>query len=186
MKKEKKVLTMSGDIVDVPQVKSTVTLQQPSFDEFIQRGMDLRERADNLQWEFGDLALEFTRLMGKQFLPDLARGIGIKLSTLKRYKDVSAAFPIAIRMAYPTLSWSHFREVAANEERTVLLLRANDENWSVEKLGVMSKPDKENLIDDGKLVPKKPELMFDREMRLWYISNPKEDARHVKANRLYS
>lgn len=165
---------------DTPETNTQITLEQPNFEEFIQRGMDLREKADNLQWEFGDLAVEFTRLMGKKFLPDLARGIGIKIATLRRYKDVSLAFPLQIRQAYPMLSWSHFREVAANEDRNLLLLRANDEVWSVEKLGVMAKPQKEDLIDDGLQVPSKPELSFDTGLRLWYISNQKEDGRFVK------
>lgn len=160
-----------------------VVLEQPNFDEFIQKGMELREKADNLQWEFGDLALEFTRLMGSKFLPDLARGIGIKIATLRRYRDVSAVFPLQIRMAYPMLSWSHFREVAATEDRNLLLLRANDENWSVEKLGTMAKPKKDDLIDDNKHVPPKPELSFDLELRLWYIANQKEDGRYVKEHR---
>lgn len=164
----------------LPTTQTEVLLEQPSFEEFIQRGMDLREKADNLQWEFGDLAVEFTRLMGKQYLPDLARGIGVKISTLRRYKDVSLAFPLEIRKAFDILSWSHFREVAANEDRTLLLTRAADESWSVEKLGVMAKPKKEDLIDDGMAVPAKPELAFDTSLRLWYIRNAKEDARHVK------
>ena len=167
---------------EVQALPGTVILDQPSFDEFIQQGLDLREKADNLQWEFGDLAVEFNRLMGKKYLPDLARGIGIKIATLRRYKDVSLVFPLALRQAYPMLSWSHFREVAGSEDRNLLLLRANDENWSVEKLGVMAKPNKEDLIDDGKQVPPKPELSFDTNLRLWFIANAKEDARHVKAN----
>lgn len=167
---------------EVPTLQTEVIIEQPSFEEFIQRGMELREKADNLQWEFGDLAVEFTRLMGKKFLPDLARGIGVKISTLRRYKDVSLAFPLEIRKAFEILSWSHFREVAANEDRNLLLTRAADELWSVEKLGVMAKPNKQDLIDDGMAVPSKPELAFDTDLRLWYITNPKEDARHVKNN----
>jgi hypothetical protein len=163
------------------QTDLTITVSEnPSFDEFISRGQELREKADNLQWEFGDLAVEFTNQMGSKFLADLARGIGVKIATLRRYRDVSQVFPLEIRKAFEILSWSHFREVAANEDRHVLLTRAADENWSVEKLGVMAKPNKTNVIDDGKNVPPKPELAFDLEMRLWYISNPKEDARHVK------
>lgn len=167
---------------EVPTIGVEVVAEQASFDEFIQKGLDLREKADNLQWEFGDLAVEFTRLMGKKFLPDLARGIGIKIATLRRYKDVSVVFPLQIRAAYPMLSWSHFREVAANENRNLLLLRANDENWSVEKLGVMSKPVQDGVVDDEHLVPPKPELAFNRQLRLWFIANQKEDARHVEAH----
>jgi len=153
-----------------------------SYEDFITRGQDLREKADNLQWEFGDLALEFTLQVGSKLLPDLARGIGVKISTLRRYRDVSQAFPLEIRQAYQMLSWSHFREVASKEDKHLLLQRAHDENWSVEKLGVMAKPVQTDVIDDGKIVPPKPELRLDANLRLWYIANPKEDGRHVKAN----
>lgn len=155
-----------------------------SFDEFIQQGMELREKADNLQWSFGDLAVEFTRQCGSKLLPDLARGIGIKLQTLRRYRDVSQVFPLEIRKAFEILSWSHFREVAAKEDRNVLLTRAADENWSVEKLAVMANPKKKEVIDDGKIVPPKPELKLDTELRLWYIASQKEDGRYVKEHLL--
>lgn len=167
----------------MPKNEATVQVEivptDPSFDEFISRGMELREKADNLQWEFGDLAVEFTRTCGSKMLPDLARGIGIKVATLRRYRDVSQVFPLQLRQAYPMLSWSHFREVAGKEDRNLFLQRAHDENWSVEKLAVMAKPQQEGVVDDGKKVPPKPELAFDTKLRLWYIANPKEDARHV-------
>ena len=166
-----------------PEVPAGLITDQTSFDEFIQRGLDLREKADNLQWEFGDLALEFTRLMGKKFLPDLARGIGIKISTLRRYRDVSAIFPLKVRQAFPMLSWSHFREVAASEDRHVLLTKAENENWSVDQLSREAKPkQEENLLDQDKQVPPKPEFAFDREVKLWYIANESQDARYVKAH----
>lgn len=167
---------------NLPEVQTGVIIDQATFEDFISRGMELRERADNLQWEFGDLAVEFTRLCGPKMLPDLARGIGIKIQTLRRYRDVSQVFPLEIRQAYAMLSWSHFREVCAKEDRHLLLQRAHDENWSVEKLAVMAKPKQEDVIDDGKFVPAKPELLLDTSLRLWYIANPKEDARHVKAH----
>ena len=162
--------------------QTEIITNEISFEEFITRGQELREKADNLQWEFGDLALEFTRTVGAKHLPDLARGIGVKIATLRRYRDVSAAFPLAVRKGYAMLSWSHFRTVAAHEDRVVLLQRAHDENWSVEKTAVMAKPKQQDVIDDGGHVPPKPELSFDTEVRLWEIANAKEDARHVRAH----
>ena len=166
----------------LPVVASEVMLNDVTFEDFITRAIELREKADNLQWEFGDLALEFTRMCGAKLLPDLARGVGISVATLRRYRDVSQSFPLEIRNAFPMLSWSHFREVCAKEDKNLLLTRASDENWSVEKLAVMAKPDQSDVIDDGKFVPKKPELLFDTNIRLWYIGNAKEDGRHVKAS----
>lgn len=163
------------------EIEVKLTTNEISFEEFITRGQELREKADNLQWEFGDLAVEFTRQVGPKLLPDLARGIGVKIATLRRYRDVSTVFPLKIRQAYAMLSWSHFRTVAAHEDRHLLLQRAHDENWSVEKTAMMVKP-KQEVIDDGLEVPPKPELAFDTKIRLWEIASPKEDARHIKAN----
>lgn len=167
---------------ELPAITGEVVVNNISFEEFLSRGMELRERADNLQWEFGDLAVEFVRICGPKLLPDLARGVGIAVNTLKRYCDVSETFPLATRMAYPMLSWSHFREVSKKEDKYLLLQRAHDENWSVEKLGVMAKDDRSDVIDDGKFVPPKPELRFDTNVRLWYIGNQNEDARYVRGN----
>ena len=167
---------------NLPEVNAGVIIDEATFEDFITRGQDLREKADNLQWDFGDLAVEFTRLCGPKMLPDLARGIGVKVATLRRYRDVSQVFPLEIRQAYAMLSWSHFREVSGKEDRHLFLQRAHDENWSVEKLAVMAKPKQDDVIDDGKFVPGKPELRFDTQVRLWYIANPKEDGRHVKAH----
>lgn len=163
-------------------IEAEVITEGYSFEDFITRGQDLREKADNLQWEFGDLAVEFSQQVGSKLLPDLARAIGVKVATLRRYRDVSQVFPLEIRMAYAMLSWSHFREVAGKEDRHLLLQRAHDENWSVEKLAVMAKPSQLDVVDDGKIVPPKPELRLDTSLRLWYIANPKEDGRHVKAH----
>ena len=165
---------------NIPEPTAELIVTDQTFEEFITRGQELREKADNLQWEFGDLAVEFTRMCGPKLLPDLARGIGVAVQTLRRYREVSAVFPLDIRKAYAMLSWSHFREVVSKEDRHLLLQRAHDENWSVEKLKVMAKPKQDDVIDDGKFVPPKPELLFDTTLRLWYIANPKEDGRYVK------
>jgi hypothetical protein len=170
---------MNKDNFNVP---AEIITNEISFEEFITRGQELREKADNLQWEFGDLAVEFTAKVGNKFLPDLARGIGVQVSTLRRYRLVSEVFPFKIREAYRLLSWSHFRTVAAHEDRHLLLQRAHDENWSVEKTAVMAKPKQQDVIDDGLHVPPKPDVSFDTEIRLWYIANPKEDARHIRSN----
>lgn len=165
---------------ELPEVGVEIIATEQTFEEFITRGQELREKADNLQWEFGDLAVEFTRMCGPKLLPDLARGIGVAVQTLRRYREVSTVFPLAIRQAYAMLSWTHFREVCGKEDRHLLLQRAHDENWSVEKLKVMAKPKQDDVIDDGKFVPPKPELAFDTTLRLWYIASTKEDGRYVK------
>src|SRR3972149_7601702 len=115
---------------NIPEPTAELIVTDQTVEEFITRGQELREKADNLQWEFGDLAVEFTRMCGPKLLPDLARGIGVAVQTLRRYREVSAVFPLDIRKAYAMLSWSHFREVVSKEDRHLLLQRAHDENWS--------------------------------------------------------
>jgi hypothetical protein len=144
--------------------KSEITLE-----ELITRGQDLRVNKDNISWEMGDLAIEVTRLFGKNALRIFAQNIGIEVGTIRRYRDVSKAYPPEVREELAMLSWSHFRQVAANPDRVLILKRAHDENWSFEKLCTMTKKDQTDVIDDGKIVPPKPEMEFCLNCRRWYL-----------------
>ncbi len=146
-----------------------------SLEDCITRGMELRERKDNIAWELGDLAIMVREEFGKKYLSEFSKGIGIEVGTIRRYRDVSKAYEPKIREEFRKLSWSHFREVAAHEDRYNLLCRAHDENWSVEKLGIMKGGGSEGeagsngVIDDGRPVPPKPELQFCAGCRMWFI-----------------
>ena len=154
------------------QVEVNTTFTETSFDDFVQMGMQLREKADHLAWDLGDLAAEVSIKMDKIGFNEFAKAIGVKVSTLKRYRDVSRKYPDkAIRAEFRILSWSHFREVAGKDNRMELLLRACDENWSCEKLAVMAKGDPEVIIDDGYIVPPKPEMRLCLKCRKWYIGS---------------
>ena len=51
-----------------------------------------------------------------------AKEIGVELSTLLRYRDVSKAYENATRVVI--LTWTHHREVAARPDRLEWLARA--------------------------------------------------------------
>lgn len=127
-----------------------------SLEEFISRGLELREKKDNINWELGDLASDVTYEFGPKFLSDFSKGIGIEVSTIKRYRDVSRAYSKEIREKFKMLSWTHFRLVAAQENREELLEKAADETWSVEKLAMSIKPQSEASSSAGQEFP--PEM----------------------------
>lgn len=155
-------------------VQVNLEKQQTSLEELISKGMELRERADNIVWELGDLATDVTRLFGPRELKVFAKHIGVNLATLRRYRDVSKAYTIEQREEFALLPWSAFRQVAANPDRIQILKRAHDENWSVEKLMMMTQEDQRKVIDDGMIVPPRPEMDFCLGCRKWYIRDTEE------------
>ena len=145
-----------------------------TFEDLVSRGMQLRERADDLSWELGDLAILATEKFGREGFNEFAKTIDIKITTLRRYRDVAKSYPKKkIRKEFAALSWSHFRQVAAKDDRILLLTRACDESWSCEKLMQMTQSDKSKIIDDGKIVPPRPEQLFDKNCRRWYVLDKK-------------
>lgn len=142
------------------------------LEEFISMGMDLREKKDNISWDLGDLANDVTRELGPRFLSDFSKGIGIPIGSMRRYRDIARAYPKQVREEYKVLSWTHFRMLAAREDRDLWLRRAADESWSTEKLAEMIRdrqPTEQPLVDDGLPVPPKPELYFCEGCRRWYL-----------------
>ncbi len=157
----------------IDPVKVDVQIQETTLEDLISRGMELREKTDHSYWDYGDLAIETTDLYGPKALAIVAQGIIMPISTLRRYRDVAKAYPLNIREEFAMLSWSHFKQLAGNPDRFLILKRAHDENWSFEKLCAMTKPDKSRIIDDGKFVPAKPEMKFCIVCRKWYLEDPK-------------
>lgn len=162
-------------------VRVEAEVKEVSLEGLISRGLELRERKDNISWELGDLAEMVTDEFGAKYLNEFSKGIGIEVSTIRRYRDVSKIYEPEDREEYRILSWTHFRQVAAFPNRLELLKRAADEGWSVEKLGVMAKGDKSGIVDDGQPVPPKPEMMFDPVCRRWGFTH-KEDAKNICPN----
>lgn len=170
-------------IVDAVKVKTILEEISPAelYDQLVEQAIAVREKADELAWRLGEIALNITTHFGAKALKDFARDIRIKYATLRRYRDVVKAYPEwrELIARFKLLSWTHFRGVAARPDKIKLLERASDENWSCEKMEKMTKPNQEDIIDDGKHVPPRPELIFDLQIRLWYIGNKMDDARYV-------
>jgi len=144
------------------------------LEDLVMLGSSIREKTDSLNWYLGDLALEVTKRYDTKALKEFSRLLGIKYATIRRYRLVSESYTPQERELYQKLTWSHFRYAAAMENKLDWLRRADDQGWSCDKLVAMMKP---TAIDDGKVVPPRPDLAFDSVSRLWYIQDKLEDAR---------
>lgn len=151
-------------------VSVEVKMDEATLEDCITRGLVLREAKDNISWELGDLAILITDQFGPKFLNEFSKGIGIEVSTIRRYRDVAKAYSAEDREKFKMLSWTHFRMVAAQENRLELLEKAADNSWSAEKLGMAVKAG-EDFIDDGEPVPPKPEMVFCSGCRKWGFAN---------------
>ena len=154
----------------ISDVKLSVKQNQLTLEDLITMGIELRAKRDNVNWALGDLAVEVTNTMGIKMMRQVAVGIGIKINTFRRYADVSRAYPDQkLRDEFAQLSWSHFRLLSGRDDRHLWLVRAIDEQMTIERLKVLISPDKAKIIDDGGFVPPKPEMGFCLKTRRWYI-----------------
>lgn len=110
-----------------------------TWEEVVSMGLELRERDDNLRWQWGKLADYTWREFGQDGLEKLAREVGKDKMTLRRYALVYTKIPQSLVELYPKLSWTHFR-VAAGQDDPVdlanLLKDADDNDWSIEQMSV--------------------------------------------------
>ena len=155
---------------DVELVGIKQEIREVTYDDFVERIKELLEKKDNIQWEVGDTAIVMTEKFSGKVISQLSKDTGIDAATVRRYRDVSKAYPVWFREEVGILSWSHFRQVAARPDRQEVLRRAHDENWTIKKLRVMTQPDQSKVIDDGMIVPPQPPMLFcrDPKCRKWY------------------
>jgi len=99
------------------------------WDEFVSRGIELREKADGVQWELGALALTVETTYGARDFQKFADAIGIGFLTLQDYRYVVSRFsgrpdnlPIGV-----------LRALSAKDNREELLKRAVAEKWTVKR-----------------------------------------------------
>lgn len=158
----------------VDEVKLKTKSNQLSLEDLISLAVELRRKRDGINWGLGDIAVEIIDNMGgKKLLPQFASQINIPAKTLKRYANVSRAFPDQkLRDEYNILSFSHFKLLAARDDRYEWLMRAANENITVERLNVLLNGAKGIVVDDGKPVPAKPEMALCLKHRKWYIVYP--------------
>jgi hypothetical protein len=91
-------------------------LSNLDWDTLVQIG---RQIAYAGQWVLGDLATQVGTVYGEHSLEKYADEIGVEYDTLRRYRDISRAFPeTATRGAQP---WSVHRVLAAQPDRLKLV-----------------------------------------------------------------
>ena len=120
-----------------------------SWEELVSAGLTAKERADNLTWVIGDLALQVVATYGTDALDSFATEINVAKSTVKRYRSVSGKWKPAER--FEILSHRHHMLVSNRQDRVELLTRAADEGWSVEHLRLHLKKETENIPEKVKV-----------------------------------
>jgi len=105
-----------------------------SWEELISEGLEAREEGDESRWKRGDLANEITVSYGKDSLGKYAYAIGTAKKTLMNYRTVANKFNKKLREKYKKLSFSHFATIASTKKPEAWLEKADNREWSVEKL----------------------------------------------------
>jgi hypothetical protein len=107
-----------------------------SIDEAVGFLMQVRKALDNLQWLTGDFALKVEQDLGPGALEEVAKQSGVQIGTIRRYRDVAKIYSQEMRVKYPKLSWTHYRNAATTEKPEEWLEKADNDNWSCELLSV--------------------------------------------------
>lgn len=144
------------------------------WESFSTRAEELRLRFDDIRFDLGDLANDITTSFGAKGFQIFCKEQGLKLATMRRYRDVSRAIPGEMRTEFNRLSWSIFKMVAPYPNKKQLLEYAHDNNVSVEKMGMYldEKITKEEVEKSKK--PAKPEMGFCEICNKWYIVQDEE------------
>ncbi len=153
-----------------------------SFDELVQLGLEIRSDMDNVNWRLGDLAIEVTRVFDgqpKQFAA-YSKSIGVSVKSFSRCRDVAKVYPLTMREDYSFLSWSHFRRVAALEDKEKWLQMAVENQWSVEKMWVASGGHgKVNML---KAIGPKPVMEYREDLQMWQFREFEDYGKIVPMN----
>ena len=105
-----------------------------SWEEYLSRGMEARESKDQSEWLLGDLAQGIDKDYGEDAIGKYAYAIGMVKKTLVGYRTVAGVYSVEIREKYRKLSFSHFKTCASLEKPEAWLRKADDREWSVEKM----------------------------------------------------
>lgn len=102
-------------------------------------GRALAEQNDLNRWVLGDLAGRVEKRYGDDALGSYASEIRVFERTLRVYRQVSSFYPVenGIRVAFPALSWSHYRlcvRLGDLDSAEQMLADASDHNWSARDL----------------------------------------------------
>ena len=139
-----------------------------TWEEFISRGMEAREKKDGSQWLLGDLAKEVETTYGEDTMGKYADAIKIEKKSLINYKSIAIKFSPEIRAKYPRLSFSHFSAVTTAEKPEAWLAKAEDEDWNVETLRKKFRDARSELIAPD-ITETPPEVYRCPECGLWRL-----------------
>jgi hypothetical protein len=149
----------------VEQVK-----QKLSWEEAIVSGQEARLSEDSGRWTLGDLAGEVEKTYGEDSVGKYAYAVGVAKKTLMGYRSVAKRFIPEIRERYKKLSFSHFKTIASLEKPEAWLEKADDNDWSVEKLSIEVSKAYEGL-KEPKLEDKPPKVYRCPECNLWRLED---------------
>jgi len=142
------------------------------FEGLVSVGIEAREMYDKSRWIFGECARVIKTKYGEAFVEKFASTIGIGKESIDRYRIVCERIPTPVRKKYQKLSWSHFRAVASQKNPEKWLKKADDDNWSVERLQVEIK--KEKLGDETLII--RPKLVRCDHCARYKVADPEDPA----------
>lgn len=142
-----------------------LTAISDEWEELVSTGIELAQHMDTGRWALGDLAGRVEKRYGQDAIGTFAGEIGMaRKATLKQYRQVSARYESATRVAFPTLTWTHFRDaMRAKDDAELWLAQAADQNWPVAELG------RQIAAAIGKPVP--PKLLYDDMGAVWQVAD---------------
>ncbi|SRR6266540_838703 len=92
-----------------------------TYEQCVRLGLEVKEKQENLNWEYGDLALQVPKKYGENTLQHFADDVGIVFETMKSYRSVSAAFPKQNGIRIPVCSWAVHQILMAQSDRLELV-----------------------------------------------------------------
>lgn len=135
---------------------------------YIQRGLQVRQETDSVNWKLGDLAIEVETEYGTDSIGMYAKEIRVERKTLMNYRTVAKAFTEITRSQYPKLTFSHFSVLTSIDKPNQWLEQANTNGWSVEGLRTQVKKAYKGLTPP-RLSDKPPEVYRCPSCGLWRL-----------------
>jgi hypothetical protein len=114
----------SGRVKEVAMIRSR--------EEYVLGFTEARMLDDKAGWMIGDLGLECEKDCGPDGLREILEISGLEYTTVRQRIWLARAYPPVTRVT--NLSLSHYRAVAAMDDRLEWLARAEEGRWSVKQL----------------------------------------------------
>ena len=162
-------------MTDMAALDFTIENVPDDWEALASAGREVMQHMDTGRWLAGDLALRVEKRYGTDALGKYAADIGIaQRATLKAYRQVAARYEKEIRIAFPALSWSHYRAaLRAKDDAELFLVQAQDNGWPVAELN--------RAIAAAIGAPVPPRLLWSGDVRIvtdgeggWYIELPRD------------